>query len=404
MRHSEIASRKEAKNMATSRDKIIHAALFTPTSYGWGLPLLFWASPGCGKSAILEAIARKVGLPMEVLSPGERGEGAFGVTPVPSPDGKIMTYPPPDWTGNMVNGGIVFLDELSTAPPALQPPILGLALSRRIGGSYLGKRVRILAAANPTEEAAGGWDLAPPLANRFGHLPWIMPDPEEWANWLLGSVDAEVVETINALDEEKRVIASWDEPWAETRGLVAAFIRSRGELLHKQPGIGHPDSSRAWPSHRTWEMAARAYTAASVHGMTAAERDEFTGAFVGMGAVSELVSFAKKNDLPKPLDVLEGRVKFEHSSKRLDRTFAVMSSCSALVCSESMKADPKRQKELVNSFFEIIAEVADEAIDLVYPATKQIADLDGDLYKGSKTAKAVMRKILPVAQKISKRR
>jgi len=388
--------------MATNRNKLIHAALFTPTSNGWGLPLLFWASPGCGKSAILEGVAKAVGLPLEVLSPGERGEGAFGVTPVPSADGTLMTYPAPDWTGNMANGGIVFLDELSTAPPALQPPILGLALSKRIGGSYLGPRVRIIAAANPTEEAAGGWDLAPPLANRFGHLDWAMPDSEEWSDWLLGSIDDEEVTPIDALKEEARVMAAWDEPWAETRGLIAAFIRSRPELLHKQPSLGHPDSSRAWPSHRTWEMAARAYTAGAVHGMSDRDRDEFVGSFIGMGAVSELVSFAKKNDLPKPLDVLTGKVDFKHSNKRLDRTYAVMSSCASYVTSKTVSEDSKRQKELAAKLFEIIAEVAEEAIDLVYPATKLLTDTD--LYKVSPTAKAVMRKILPVAQKISGRK
>lgn len=389
--------------MATnSRSKMIHAALFTPTSNGWGLPLLFWASPGCGKSAILEALSDKVGLPLEVLSPGERGEGAFGVTPVPSADGLVMTYPPPEWVKGMKDGGIVFLDELSTAPPALQPPILGLALSKRIGGAYLGERVRIIAAANPTEEAAGGWDLAPPLANRFGHLDWLMPDAEEWSDWLLGGIDDETVEPIDAIAEEARVMAAWDEPWAETRGLIAAFIRARPELLHKQPPMADPNSSRAWPSHRTWEMAARAYTAAAVHGMSDRDRDEFVGSFIGMGAVSELVAFAKKNDLPKPLDVLEGRVVFEHSNKRMDRTFAVMSSCSTYVTSKSVGEDPKRQKELAAKLFEIISEVADDAIDLVYPATKMLTDTD--LYKVSPTAKKVMRKILPVAQKISGRK
>lgn len=386
----------------TNRTKLIHAALFTPTSNGWGLPLLFWASPGCGKSAIMEYISKYTGLCLEVLSPGERGEGAFGVTPVPSADGKLMTYPAPDWTGNMSDGGIVFLDELSTAPPALQPPILGLALSKRIGGTYLGDRVRIIAAANPTEEAAGGWDLAPPLANRFGHLDWVMPDAEEWSDWLLGSIDETDIEPIDALAEEARVMAAWDEPWAETRGLIAAFIRARPDLLHKQPGMGHPDSSRAWPSHRTWEMACRAYTSAAVHGMSDRDRDEFVGAFIGMGAMSELVSFAKKNDLPKPLDVLTGKVVFEHSAKRLDRTFAVMSSCSTYVCSKTVAEDPKRQKELAVKLFEIIAEIADEAIDLVYPATKMLTDTD--LYKVSPAAKKVMRKILPVAQKISGRK
>lgn len=387
--------------MATNLKRIIHAALFTPTSNGWGLPLLFWASPGCGKSAILEGIAKAVGLPLECLSPGERGEGAFGVTPVPSADGTVMNYPPPDWFAKMKDGGLVFLDELSTAPPALQPPLLGLALSRRIGGAYLGGRTRIIAAANPTEEAAGGWDLAPPLANRFGHLDWHMPDADEWTNWLLGDVDKEITVEVDAVKEEARVEAAWDEAWSEARGLIAAFIRARPDLLHKQPEIGHPDSSRAWPSHRTWEMATRAIAAAKVHGLTEAEADEFVSAFIGMGAVSELVSFRKKNDLPSPVEVLEGRVTFEHDKRRLDRTFAVLSSCSTYICSKSVGEDKKRQKELAKVMFELMSDVADEAIDLVYPATKALASTD--LYSVSPTAKKVMKKILPVAKKMAGR-
>ena len=63
--------------------RLLHAILFTPTDdHGkWGIPALFWGEPGAAKTDILEALSAAWGMPSETLSPGERGEGAFGVTP-----------------------------------------------------------------------------------------------------------------------------------------------------------------------------------------------------------------------------------------------------------------------------------------------------------------------------------
>lgn len=58
--------------------------------------------------------------------------------------------------------GYLFLDELSTAPPAVQAAMLGVALERRVGDLVLPRAVQVVAAANPPERAADGWDLSPP--------------------------------------------------------------------------------------------------------------------------------------------------------------------------------------------------------------------------------------------------
>ena len=50
--------------------------------------------------------------------------------------------------------------------------MLRVVLERTVGDLRLPAAVRVVAAANPPDEAADGWELAPPLANRLVHLDW----------------------------------------------------------------------------------------------------------------------------------------------------------------------------------------------------------------------------------------
>src|SRR5262249_15965957 len=146
-------------------------ALQTPGA----LPALIWGAPGVGKTARINALAEALGWDSEMLRPGERGEGALGVVPVPSEDRKVLHYPLPDWAARLARAGggaVPFPDEIGSCAPALQPAIMGLALDGIIAGQKLPAHVRRIAAANPIDQAAGGWELAPALSNRFIHLTW----------------------------------------------------------------------------------------------------------------------------------------------------------------------------------------------------------------------------------------
>lgn len=375
---------------------IARAAIFTPAGSDhtgeavWGLPICFWGPPGVGKTFQLSKLARSHQMPLEVLSPGERGEGAFGVTPVPSAGNKVLNYPAPDWVVELSDGGVLFLDEINQATPPLQPALMGILLARRVGGHYLGNRVRPICAANPTEQAAGGWDFAPPVANRMGHLAWPDVSSEGWASWLLGD-DGALSAGAASRDEETRVLKSWDEPWARTRGIYAGFIRARGALLHKMPEMGSPDLGRAWPSPRTWEMAARMHTGATIHRLNVEDMETSVQAFVGQGAAGELFAYAEKLDLPNPADVLDGKVKFKHDPKRLDRTAAVLGSCHALVCPTT--ADKRKDRTKV--LWEMLSDkkLLDEAMDVAFGSVKALV---GAKLHTTQVAYGVLAKMLPL--------
>lgn len=140
------------------------------------LPVLLWGEPGIGKTAALTQLAAALDLPLTTVIASVHEPSDFSGLPIIGDDPAEQGVPmaPPDWAVRLVRAGrgLLFLDELSTAPPAVQAALLRLVLERRIGSLQLPPGVRIVAAANPRSSAADGWELSPPLANRFVHLQW----------------------------------------------------------------------------------------------------------------------------------------------------------------------------------------------------------------------------------------
>lgn len=347
--------------------KILHAALFTLSPEGfWGLPTLLWSKPGIGKTSFIKSAAHRYNLQFERLSPAERGEGAFGVVPVPMPDG-YLHYPAPQWAQKFISGGLVFLDEISSAAPALQAPLLGMVQLRTIGNHTFGPRTRIIAAGNDVQDGAGSWDLAPALSNRFGHFDFEGLTTTDWTSAILGGFHNEDT-AVDAEVEERRVMDAWPLAIATARGLVAGFIRARPELLHKQPTRASNAVSRAWPSNRSVEYAVHALASARIHNLSEIDTDTFLAGFVGQGWVGEFATYRAHVDLPNVEDLLDGRITWKHDERRFDRTMAVLSSCAALV----VPKDAARRDDRAKALWKLIGVVAKDAADVVLPAARAL--------------------------------
>jgi hypothetical protein len=207
---------------------------------------------------------------------------------------------------------------------------------------------------------------------------------------------------------EKRVLADWGPAWARARGVVAGFTRAAPAALHKQPAAGSPDASKAWPSHRSWEFACRALASAQVHGLSEADGDMFCAAFVGSGVTGELIEYRSKADLPDPIDVLDGRVKFKPDFKRLDRTYAVLGSCSSIVMSDvqsaggavKAKKDAKAMKRF-GALLDLLGATAEGAVDLCWGPAKSIAK--SGMHDASEDSKKLMRRLLPMINAVEGR-
>lgn len=352
---------------------LLRASWFIPPGVEgfWGRPLFLWGRPGIGKTHIVDAEVRRYNMVSERLSPAERGEGQFGVIGVPGADG-FLHYPAPAWAQKFENAaGVIFIDEANLAPPgSIQGALLGLVQLRTLGSFKFNPRTRTCAAANEVADAAGGWDLPHASLNRYGHLSVDSPDATEWGIAFLSDCARPEGsgETIDAATEEKRVIEAWPAIMAKARGLVNGFIMRRPEMLDKPPVKGA--KVKSWPTPRTVVYAAEALASAELQGLSESESDELMGAFVGVPWVSEFKTWSATADLPNPADLLDGKVKYAHDTRRLDRTLAVLGACASLVAPKTAA----NRKARAGAAWTLIGKVLEDAADVAIPAARVLVN------------------------------
>ncbi|MEU9104080.1 AAA family ATPase [Streptomyces xanthophaeus] len=262
------------------------------------LPVLLWGEPGIGKTAALTQLADSLDLPLTTVIASVHEPSDFSGLPVIGDDPAEQGVPmaPPDWAVRLVRAGrgLLFLDELSTAPPAVQAALLRLVLERRIGSLQLPPGVRIVAAANPRASAADGWELSPPLANRFVHLQWVH-DHEVVVRGLGGTWPRT---TLPRLDPQALAPAV-----DFARRAVCGLLGARPALVHRLPG-GEARRGGPWPSPRSWDMTLRLVAFATAAGSARDVLSLLVRGTVGDGPGLELLASLDRLDLPDPETLL----------------------------------------------------------------------------------------------------
>lgn len=189
------------------------------------LSTMIWGPPGIGKSSIVAQMAEAhelgcIDLRLSQLAPTDlRG--------LPVAENGVSRWYPPEFLPRD-GAGILFLDELNLAPPAMQGMAQQLILDRQVGSYRVPAGWFIWAAGNRKEDMAAVYDMPSPLANRFLHLE-VEPEFESFKRYAL----------THGVHEQ-----------------ITAFLAFRPDLLHRLIA-----QQNAWPSPRSWVMASQLHQA-----------------------------------------------------------------------------------------------------------------------------------------------
>lgn len=159
------------------------------------IPVFVWGNPGVGKSSLIRQIALAkdmefIDLRLSLLDPTDlRGIPFFEA------DEKKAVWAKPEFLPdtNSKAFGILFLDEINSAPPTIQAAAYQLILDRKIGEYELPCNYAIIAAGNYESDRGVTYRMPTPLANRFVHLDFDL-DFDEWKSWAYESnIDKRII-------------------------------------------------------------------------------------------------------------------------------------------------------------------------------------------------------------------
>lgn len=188
-------------------------------------PVFLWGAPGVGKSDLIAQVAEDLKVELKDVRLPLMDPTDLKGFPVPGKSGtkSVMSWLPPDFLPTK-GKGVLFLDEMNSAPQSVQAAAYQLILNRKIGDYELPKGWVIVAAGNRTGDRSVVHAQPAALANRFVHLDYDV-DTEDWVDWAIkaGISDA-------------------------TRG----YIRYRPTNLCVQK---IETGMRAFPTPRTWAFA-----------------------------------------------------------------------------------------------------------------------------------------------------
>lgn len=132
-------------------------------------PVFIHGSPGIGKSFIVNDIAKQSGF--ELIDVRLSQLDAVDLRGIPSISNNQTKWMPPVFLPQDENSkGILFLDELNSAPLSVQAAIYQLVLDRKIGEYTLPKNWRIICAGNKINDKGIVFKLPSPLINRMVHI------------------------------------------------------------------------------------------------------------------------------------------------------------------------------------------------------------------------------------------
>jgi len=280
-------------------------------------PVFLWGPPGIGKSDIVKQIGEDAGREViDVRLALWEPTDIKGIPYYNSDQGKMVWAPPAELPTNADSTAIIFLDELNSAPPAVQAAAYQLILNRKVGTYTLPKGVDLVAAGNREGDRGVTYRMPAPLANRFVHLE-AKVDFDDWQDWA----------TLNKIHPE-----------------VVGYVGfAKQDLYDFDP----KSSSKAFATPRSWSFVSDLLNDNDTDVETM--QNLIAGA-VGDGLAVKFMAHRKiASKLPKAEDILDGKVK-DLAIKEVSAMYTLTTS----LCYELKDRADKKVKgwdEMADKFF-----------------------------------------------------
>lgn len=265
---------------------------FNSTLAGHHTPVMLWGPPGVGKSQMIAQVANRHDVPLIDIRLSQMEPSDLRGIPFRNKELVEWAIPAmlPDAHRHGMQG-ILFLDEITSAPPSVSAAAYQLILDRKLGAYQVPAGWAIFAAGNRQGDRGVTYTMPAPLANRFSHFE-VDINVDDWVAWAYA----------NQIDDR-----------------VIAFIRFRPELLFDFDPAHNP---AAFPSPRSWEFTHRALQKFEHH------HELLLGALqacVGQAAGIEVKAFIDNLDQMPDLDAIVRGEKVT-APREIDLQYAVASA------------------------------------------------------------------------------
>lgn len=257
------------------------------------MPLFIHGSPGIGKSYIVNDIAKEYDYEIRDVRLSQLD--AVDLRGIPSiVDSQTIWMAPIFLPTDENSKGILFLDELNSAPASVQAAIYQLILDRKIGEYTLPKQWRIVCAGNKIDDKGIVFKLPSPLVNRMVHIV-LEARYDDFKQWAI-----------------KNKIHSY----------VIGFLGFRPDLLSVPISANH-ETNPAFCTPRSWNMLSNI-----LHNSSEINKiSPIIYGTVGYSAGIEFSSFVKiYEDLPNVDSILNGI-----QTKVPNEPSALYALCSAII-------------------------------------------------------------------------
>lgn len=267
-------------------------------------------SPAIGKSSVAHQVAAQLGLKVIDIRLAECDPTDLQGFPYFDQETKKASYYPlnvfpieNDPVPQGYNGWLVFLDEFSNAPMAVQAAAYKLVLDRQVGQHKLHKNVAIIAAGNREDDNAAAQPMSSALVSRFSIFE-IEVSQKEWNEWAAGA----------GIDYR-----------------ITSYMNFRPDHLYTfKPNT----SEQPYASPRTWAMLSNVMQNIS---LTANELP-ILASLIGEGVASEFLGYLKLQDELPSFEAILANPKTAPMGKDLSILWATMGMVCYKVSEKTLAA------------------------------------------------------------------